>query len=67
MDTKLAILAHDLRTPLTAVKMAVGLLEARHGMAHRPSDEDLLACLKRNVDRLERIAAELTALAEGQS
>jgi len=64
MNDGLSIIAHDLRTPLTALKMAAGLLGERRRVEADADEEQLIACLRRNIARLESIADELAALAE---
>lgn len=67
MDANLARIVHDLRTPLTALKMAADLLAARRGPAANPEELALLSSLQRNVARLERITEELQQIAEDPS
>ncbi len=51
-------LAHDLRTPLTALKMAVTLLQTRRAKSTDAEELALLQALQRNVRRLEDMVAE---------
>lgn len=52
----LAGVAHDLRTPLSAVKAAVELAEAEHDAARRAK---MLSMIDRQVDRLARMSNDL--------
>ena len=47
-----AAVSHDLRTPLTAVRAGLGLLEASAGDHLRVDEGHLLGTVRRNVDRL---------------
>jgi two-component system sensor histidine kinase KdpD len=52
-------LAHDIKTPLTSIKAAVtSLLEAA-----QPSQRELLTIIDEEADRLNRLAAEVVAMA----
>lgn len=54
-----ASVSHDLRTPLTAARAALVLLEASAGAGLRGDERDLLANGLRNVERLDRLIADL--------
>jgi len=53
-------LAHDLKTPLTSIKAAATSLL---GGERPPSDRELLSIIDEEADRLNRIAAEVVAMA----
>jgi two-component system, OmpR family, sensor histidine kinase KdpD len=53
-------LAHDLKTPLTSIKAAATSLL---GGDRPPSDRELLSIIDEEADRLNRIAAEVVAMA----
>lgn len=54
-----ASVSHDLRTPLTAARAALVLLDASAGSGLRGGERDLLANGLRNVERLDRLIADL--------
>jgi signal transduction histidine kinase len=59
----LSTIAHEMRTPLTAVRTSVGLLR---DPASEPTDEQretLLATIERNADRMQRIVGDILDLA----
>ena len=53
-------LAHDIKTPLTSIKAAVTSLL---GGDRPPADRELLSIIDEEADRLNRIAAEVVAMA----
>ncbi len=57
------MLAHELRAPLTAIKIATGLLEAQLHSQANPDVGALLAAFERNIAHLEQLADQLTDLA----
>lgn len=63
MNGELSRIAHDLRSALTALKLATSLIAARRA-AGDPTDDALLAVLDRATGRFEQIADELTMLSE---
>jgi signal transduction histidine kinase len=58
--------SHEFRTPLTIMRAATDLL-ARHGDEPISSNPDLLADVRTEIDRLERIAADLLTLARSDA
>jgi signal transduction histidine kinase len=59
----LADVSHELRTPLTVIKGNVGLLRRMGG----PVDEESLASIETEVDRLTRLVGDLLFLAQAES
>jgi len=53
--------SHDLRTPLTAARAALVLVEASAGNELRADERDLLANARRNVERLGLLIDDLLA------
>lgn len=53
--------SHDLRTPLTAIRAGLGLLDASLGDRLRPDEGQLLAAARRNCDRLGLLVDDLLA------
>jgi signal transduction histidine kinase len=62
MANQLSALSHDLRAPLTALKMATTLL-ARRRSGVDVDEEALLSLMERSIGRLEAIADEMANLA----
>ncbi|HEX5503048.1 MAG TPA: CheR family methyltransferase [Thermomicrobiales bacterium] len=58
-DEFIATVSHDLRTPLTALRAGLGLLEARAADRLEPAERDLVANLRRNALRLARLIDDL--------
>ena len=58
----LADVSHDLRTPLTVIKGNVGLMRKQDTM-----DEESLASIEQEVDRLTRLVGDLLLLAQAES
>lgn len=56
-----ATVSHDLRTPLTAARAALVLVDASAGDALRTDERDLLANARRNVERLGLLIDDLLA------
>jgi len=54
-----ASISHDLRTPLTAARAALVLLEASAGGGLAIAEQELLANGRRNVERLDLLIADL--------
>lgn len=54
-----ATVSHDLRTPLTAARAALILVDASAGAELRPDERDLLANARRNVERLGLLIDDL--------
>ena len=59
-----ATAAHDLKTPLTAVKAGVGLLSLRRSEWVEPSEQDLLNNVSRNTESLEVLINDFILLNE---
>lgn len=51
--------SHDLRTPLTSIKVAAGLLTERRQEDGDDSERSLLASLRRNTERLEKLVDDI--------
>ncbi len=64
MVNDIAKLAHDMRTPLAALKVAVDLLALRQQSRSDTEAVRLVACLRQNVAHLEQIVNSMTAPAE---
>lgn len=58
----LASVSHDLRTPLTAARAGLGMLETSARGRLLPEEAELLANARRGVDRLARYIDDLLAL-----
>ncbi len=58
----IATVSHDLRTPLTAAKAGLGMLELSAGERLAPAERDLLTNARRNVERLGIYIDDLLAL-----
>lgn len=59
----LSTIAHEMRTPLTAVRTCVGVLR---DPAAEPTDEELatlLATIERNADRMQRVVGDILEIA----
>ena len=56
-----ATVSHDLRTPLTAARAALGLLDVSAGKGLRDDERELLANGRRNVERLGALIDDLLA------
>lgn len=56
-----ATVSHDLRTPLTAARAALILVDASAGSGLRSDERDLLANARRNVERLGLLIDDLLA------
>ncbi|MBA3416214.1 MAG: HAMP domain-containing histidine kinase [Chloroflexia bacterium] len=56
-----ATVSHDLRTPLTAARAALVLVDASAGHALRADERELLANARRNVERLGLLIDDLLA------
>jgi two-component system sensor histidine kinase MtrB len=63
----LAAVAHDLRNPLMALKMAMGLLDRKGPNASREEMQKQLVLAKRQIDRLDRMIGDFidVSLIEG--
>ncbi len=59
--------SHDLRTPLTSIKVAAGLLAEQRQEVADPAERSLLAALRRNTERLEKLIDEILDAARLQS
>lgn len=59
--------SHDLRTPLTSIKVAAGLLTEQRQEVGDASERSLLAALRRNTERLEKLVDEILDVARLQS
>ena len=57
----LATTSHELQTPLTAVRAGLGLLNTALGPTLQPPERELLAVMRRNVERLHHSIDELLA------
>lgn len=57
----LSSVSHDLRTPLTAARAGLGLLEASTDGRLRPDEHDLLGNARRNTERLSLLIDDLLA------
>lgn len=57
----IATISHDLRTPLTAARAGLGLLEASGSVRLRPDERELLANARRNSERLALLIDDLLA------
>lgn len=53
--------SHDLRTPLTAARAGLGLLQAAAAERLEPGERDLLANVRRNTERLGLLIEDLLA------
>ncbi len=58
-DDFIASISHDLRTPLTAARAGLGLLQSHMGDQIQPEDESLWTNVRRNIDRLGRLIDDL--------
>lgn len=63
----LAGVSHDLRTPLTAARAALRLIEVSAGDRLRPDEHALLENGRRNVERLDLLIGDLLALNQLES
>jgi signal transduction histidine kinase len=63
-STLVSTLAHDVRNPLAAVRMAVQTLRDRAEQLKADDREQLLAIADRQAERLERLAKDLLDLAQ---
>lgn len=61
MDSRLSILAHNMRTPLTVLKLSFSLLASANSSVNGSS---LVATVEENLARLEQIADQLDKLAK---
>lgn len=59
--------AHELRTPITPIRVLVHMLRARADADKRKKDVDALGVVDRNVQRLERLVEDLLSAARIQS
>lgn len=59
--------AHELRTPITPIRMLVHMLRSRAETDKRRKDVDALGVVDRNVQRLERLVEDLLSAARIQS
>lgn len=66
-NTFLCGMSHDLRTPLTSIKVAAGLLAEQHQERCDHSERSLLASLRRNTERLEKLVDEILDMVRLQS
>ncbi len=55
----IASISHDLRTPLTAARAGLGLLQTRMADQVQPEDESLWNNVRRNIDRLGHLIDDL--------
>jgi two-component system phosphate regulon sensor histidine kinase PhoR len=55
----LAFVAHDLRTPLSAISLAGRVLEQSHSTEARPEVDRMLKVLRRNVIYLEKLVSKV--------
>jgi signal transduction histidine kinase len=58
----IASISHDLRTPLTASRAGLGMLEASITERLRPNEQQLLGNVRRNIERLGILIDDLLAL-----
>jgi signal transduction histidine kinase len=58
----IASISHDLRTPLTASRAGLGMLEASITDRLRPNEQQLLGNVRRNIERLGILIDDLLAL-----
>jgi len=63
----IASVSHDLRTPITAVRAGLGMLEMHTDVRSNPSERTLLANVRRNVERLNQLIDELLTLNQLQA
>jgi two-component system sensor histidine kinase KdpD len=61
-STLLDALAHELKTPLTALKASVSALRAAR-MAQKPAGDELLAIIEEETDRLTNLSSEVLRMA----
>jgi PAS domain S-box-containing protein len=59
--------AHELRTPITPIRVLVHMLRSRAQADKRKKDTDALGVVDRNVHRLERLVEDLLSAARIQS
>jgi len=63
----IATVSHDLRTPLTAVHAGLGMLKSSTDSRLRADEQDLLANVRRNVERLNVLIDDLLAFNQLES
>ncbi|HJP66130.1 MAG TPA: histidine kinase dimerization/phospho-acceptor domain-containing protein, partial [Actinomycetota bacterium] len=63
-STLVSTLAHDVRNPLAAIRLAVQTLRSRDSELQRADREQVLAVADRQARRLERLAKDLLDLAQ---
>jgi signal transduction histidine kinase len=66
-DEFVAVVAHDLRTPLTSIRGYVDMLLAGDAGPLTDTQERFLEVVHRNSDRLERLAGDLLLLARSEA
>lgn len=59
----LSTIAHQLRTPLTAIRTCIGLLRDPETIASEEQGAMLLATIERNADRMQRLIGDILDLA----
>jgi|GEM_PF-1496322 len=57
-----ALISHDLRTPLTGARAGIGMLEASAYERLLPDERELIGSTRRNIQRLGRLIDDLLAL-----
>ena len=57
-----AMISHDLRTPLTGIRAGIGMLEASAFDRLLPDERELISSTRRNTQRLNRLINDLLAL-----
>ncbi|HZU13071.1 MAG TPA: PAS domain S-box protein [Chloroflexota bacterium] len=57
----IASVSHELQTPLTSIRAALGLLDAAIGKTLEPAERELLAAARRNAERLRLEIGQLLA------
>lgn len=61
-DDFMSIASHEIRTPLAVVRLGIDDLEAMRGDGDKQAEGEIIAILKRNVERLEKLVTDLLDL-----
>jgi PAS domain S-box-containing protein len=60
----ISTVSHDLRTPLTAIRAALGMLDTSSSERLRPEEQSLMRNTRRNVERLKMLIDDLLTLSQ---